>query len=94
MFCLYYNNVLPLKDVVLERVRITGINWETEWATTIAPLQSLSTIGGLDENGNNTPNAVLTGDITLTDTATPAEYVERVEYMETAFPICKLSFHT
>lgn len=60
---------LPIEAIIagaskLSRVRLVDVDWtETSQETLQATIDKLIAVGGLDENGQNTPNAIVTGKV-------------------------------
>lgn len=60
---------LPIEAIIagasqLSRVRLVDVDWtETSQETLQATINKLIAVGGLDENGQNTPNAIVTGKV-------------------------------
>ena len=60
---------LPIEDIIaganqLSRVRLVDVNWAARSQETLqATIDKLIAVGGMDENGQNTPNAIVTGKV-------------------------------
>lgn len=60
---------LPIEEIItgasqLSRVRLVDVDWTaTSQETLQATIDKLIAVGGLDENGQNTPNAIVTGKV-------------------------------
>lgn len=60
---------LPIEDIIagasqLSRVRLVDVNWSARSQETLqATIDKLIAVGGMDENGQNTPNAIVTGKV-------------------------------
>ena len=72
------------------RVRLIGVNWTlNNYAALTALMNKISTMIGLDENGNNVPTAQVSGDVTLSSITTV-----QLEEAEELYPYLNIHYTT